>query len=145
MSTNKSKQEFYDACRMGNFKNVDITEFDQSTINAGFRLACYEGQLQVVKSLISMGANDFSGSIYAIVNKKFNVVKYLISQNKCNLTCLDEDEAYNLLELGVCIDVFFCHKKLLDEIETFKTRAFIVIKNVLIPDLSMMIVDYSLK
>lgn len=207
------ESDFYNDCGRGIIHNVDV--FDEQVIDTGFRLACNFGQLNVVKWLVSKGAEDIEGFNIACSQGHLDIVQYLVSIGKGNynyglinactssrsnsvdgllkvaefllskgannygealyssfihhkqkiiellisnrggvfsnsnpVCWFSSKTCYKLLEMGVLIESFAENdncKNLIKEIQEFKTRALSATRDMLIPELSKLILDYSLK
>lgn len=124
-----------------------------------FLNACDSGHLQIVEFLATKNVTNFDGGLYhSYMQERWDVVKFLI-QNRQGLFEISDpsfpymyrfyqNQVYDLLESGVSMKSFSSrseYKMLINSIQEFKTRTSTVLQQVLIPDLSKMIVDYSLK
>ena len=140
------------------YGRLDVVEYLASlgkwAANNGLLDACQGGHLEIVKFLTSQGITNFYEAMYkSYACKQWKIIDFLISNQKGlfdrEYFCyLDKKEAFGLLELGVVMQTFSINincQPLLDEIEEFKIRVHVDIQNALIPDLSKLIVQYSLK
>lgn len=86
----RTNQTLFETCRLGDLHNVEllISKIDGRlgwNQNIGLYGACSGGHLEIVKFMISKGANNFNIGLYnACLDKHLDVIEFLVSKGANN-------------------------------------------------------------